>query len=502
MTTDSAMVPRAGTADPRRWWILVIVSFAQFVLAIDGSIVNVMGPRLKEAIGLSTTGLQWVMNIYVLLFGGLLLLGGRLADVIGRKQIFLIGLLVFTAASFAAGLSHTEAELLAARAVQGLAAAALSPASLSIVVTVFPDPDERKKAFGVWGTIIGVGASMGTLLGGAIADADWRWAFWLNVPIGVIVAAGTFAWVHIPRPSGKRPSTDLLGALTATGGLLLLVYGIINSSIHSWTAPATVASFASSAVLLVAFVFVEARSKAPLVPLRLFRSRAVLAGGFGEFLTAALMMPLFFMLPLYMQEVQGYSPLKTGLAWLPTSIGIMVFASFAPKLIMKTGPRTMYLAGTGVLVAVVALAIGIPLHGGYARFMLPLSALFGLGLVLCLIPTPIVGTSQATEQDAGTTSALLNASTQIGAGFGIAVSVTVLNSRVSHLLEAGQPYQTALVHGLSRAFIVLAVFLGLSMLNGFFTFRGLGGASEQGAANPGQAEGAVAAAADPALEIG
>jgi hypothetical protein len=162
----------------------------------------------------------------------------------------------------------------------------------------------------------------------------------------------------------------------------------------------------------------------------------------------------------------------------------------------------MYLAGTGVLVAVVALAIGIPLHGGYARFMLPLSALFGLGLVLCLIPTPIVGTSQATEQDAGTTSALLNASTQIGAGFGIAVSVTVLNSRVSHLLEAGQPYQTALVHGLSRAFIVLAVFLGLSMLNGFFTFRGLGGASEQGAANPGQAEGAVAAAADPALEIG
>ena len=205
MTTDSAMVPRAGTADPRRWWILVIVSFAQFVLAIDGSIVNVMGPRLKEAIGLSTTGLQWVMNIYVLLFGGLLLLGGRLADVIGRKQIFLIGLLVFTAASFAAGLSHTESELLVARAVQGLAAAALSPASLSIVVTVFPDPNERKKAFGVWGTIIGVGASMGTLLGGAIADADWRWAFWLNVPIGVIVAAGTFAWVHIPRPSGKRP---------------------------------------------------------------------------------------------------------------------------------------------------------------------------------------------------------------------------------------------------------------------------------------------------------
>jgi EmrB/QacA subfamily drug resistance transporter len=481
--------PHTGTSDPRRWWILVVVSLAQFVLAIDGAIVNVMGPRLKEAIGLSTTGLQWVMNIYVLLFGGLLLLGGRLADVLGRRQVFVSGLVVFTAASFGAGLSHTETELLVARAVQGLGAAALSPASLSIVVTVFPDPDERKKAFGVWGTIIGVGASTGTLLGGAIADADWRWAFWLNVPVGVIVGAGTLAWVRIPRPTGSRPPMDLLGALTATGGLILLVYGIINSSIRSWTANATLISFSASAVLLASFVVVESRSGAPLVPLRLFRTRAVIAGGLGEFLTAALMMPLFFMLPLYMQEVQGYTPLRTGLAWLPTSIGIMVFASAAPKLILRTGPRLMYLTGTAVLVGVVALAVGIPLRSGYAGFMLPLSALFGLGLVLCLIPTPIVGTSQATDKDAGTTSALLNASTQIGAGFGIAVSVTVLNSRVSHLLEAGQPYRTALVHGLSRAFIVLGVFLGLSMLNGLFTFRGLGQTPPTGRSGAGRGAG-------------
>jgi len=500
VTTDSAMAPRVGAPDPRRWWILVIVSFAQFVLAIDGSIVNVMGPRLKEAIGLSTTGLQWVMNIYLLLFGGLLLLGGRLADVMGRKMMFLVGLFVFTAASFAAGLSHTGAELLTARAIQGLSAAALSPASLSIVVTVFPDPEERKKAFGVWGTIIGVGASMGTLLGGAIANADWRWAFWINVPIGLIVGAGTLAWVHAPRPSGKRPPIDLLGALTATGGLLLLVYGIINSTTHSWTAPATIASFAVSVVLLVSFVFVENRTASPLVPLRLFRTRAVLAGSFGEFLTAAVMMPLFFLLPLYMQEVQGYTTLKTGLAWLPTSLGIMIFASVAPKVILKTGPRSMYLAGTVVLAAVIGLFIAIPANASYAAFMLPVSALLGLGLVLCLIPTPIVGTSQATEQDAGTTSALLNASTQIGAGFGIAISVTVLNSRVSHLVATGQPYNTALVHGLSYAAIALAVFLGLSMLNGLFTFRGLSGNPvDQGQGGPGQD--AVATPADSAIEI-
>jgi hypothetical protein len=213
------------------------------------------------------------------------------------------------------------------------------------------------------------------------------------------------------------------------------------------------------------------------------------------------MMPLFFLLPLYMQEVLGYTPLKTGLAWLPTSIGIMVFASIAPQLIMKTGPRTMYLTGTVILAGVIGLAIGIPLHGSYVGFMLPLSALFGLGLVLCLIPTPVVGTSQATQQDAGTTSALLNASTQIGAGFGIAVSVTVLNSRVSHLMESGQNYQTALVHGLSTAFIVLAVFLGLSMVNGLFTFRGLRG-NPEGQPGEGQSTGAAAATADSALEIG
>lgn len=482
MKTDSAperRTARAGASadaatappDPRRWWVLAVISLAQFVIAIDSSVVNVMGPRLKEAIGLSTTGLQWVMNIYVLLFGGLLLLGGRLADVIGRRLVFLAGLALFTLASLAAGLAESEGVLLAARALQGIGAAALSPASLSILVTAFPDTKERAKAFGVWGAVIGIGASIGTILGGAVVNADWRWAFWINVPVGLAIGAAAVALIKASKPSGDRPPKDLAGAVTATGGLLLLVYGIVTSSDHGWTDWRTLGSLALAAVLLVSFVVVEGRSAAPLVPLRLFRSRSVVAGSLGEFLTAALMMPIFFLLPLWMQGVLDYSPLQTGLAYLPVSIALMLLAPVASQLIGKTGPRAMYLAGTVALAATLVMLTRMPVHSGYWGFLLPVTALFGIGLVFCLIPTPVVGTSEATDGDAGTTSALLNASTQIGAAFGIAVSVTVLNKRVASQAAAGASENVALVHGLQAAFTVLLVFLALSVLNGLFGFR-------------------------------
>ncbi|MFF1698396.1 DHA2 family efflux MFS transporter permease subunit [Streptomyces sp. NPDC058257] len=482
MKTDSA--PERGTAhagasapaatappDPRRWWVLGVISLAQFVIAIDSSVVNVMGPRLKESIGLSTTGLQWVMNIYVLLFGGLLLLGGRLADVVGRRLVFLAGLALFTLASLGAGLADSEGALLAARALQGIGAAALSPASLSILVTVFPDTKERAKAFGVWGAVIGIGASTGTIMGGAIVNVDWRWAFWINVPVGLAVGAAALVLVKALRPSGERPAKDLAGAVTATGGLLLLVYAIVTSGDHGWADWRTLGAFAVAVALLIAFVVVEGRSKAPLVPLRLFRSRSVVAGGLGEFLTAAIMMPIFFLLPLWMQGVLGYSPLRTGLAYLPVSIALMVLAPLASTLIGRTGPRNMYLAGTVALAGCVVMLIGLPVHTGYWSFLLPATTLFGVGLVFCLIPTPVVGTSEATDEDAGTTSALLNASTQIGAAFGIAVAVTVLNNKTASEAAHGANPDVALVNGLQSAFTVLLVFLVLSVLTGLFGFR-------------------------------
>ncbi|WP_445529221.1 MFS transporter [Streptomyces cyslabdanicus] len=468
MNTDSAVT---APPDPRRWWVLGVISLAQFVIAIDSSVVNVMGPRLKEAIGLSTTGLQWVMNIYVLLFGGLLLLGGRLADVIGRRVIFLTGVALFTLASLGAGLAESEGALLTARALQGIGAAALSPASLSILVTVFPDAKERAKAFGVWGAVIGIGAGIGTILGGAIVDADWRWAFWINVPVGLIVGAAAVALIKLPRPSGERPPKDLAGAVTATGGLLLLVYGTVTSSDRGWTDWRTFGSLAAAVALLVAFVVVERRSAAPLVPLRLFRTRSVVAGGLGEFLTAAMMMPIFFLLPLWMQGVLGYSPLQTGLAYLPVTIAFMVLAPLASNLIGRTGPQKMYLTGAVAFAATLAMLTRMPVHSGYWQFLLPVTALFGVALVCCLIPTPMVGTSEATDEDAGTTSALLNASTQIGAAFGIAISVTVLNNRVASQTAAGAGPHVAFVHGLQAAFTVLLVFLALSVVNGLFGFR-------------------------------
>ncbi|MER5641550.1 DHA2 family efflux MFS transporter permease subunit [Kitasatospora sp. NPDC002227] len=461
-------------ANPKRWWVLIVVSLAQFIIAIDSSVVNVMGPRLKESIGLSTTGLQWVMNIYVLLFGGLLLLGGRLSDVIGRKAMFIGGLAVFTIASFTAGFAHSEGQLLASRAAQGIAAAALSPASLSILVTSFPDPGERSKAFGIWGAVIGIGASVGTIIGGAIANADWRWAFWINVPVGLVVGLGAVALVARSTRTGARQPVDLVGAVTATGGVLLLVYGIVTTDQHGWGSATTLGCFAAAIVLLIAFVVVESKSSAPLVPLRLFRSRAVVSGALGEFLTAGLMMPLFFLIPLYLQNVLGYSTLQTGLAWIPTSLGLMICAPIASQLITKVGARPMYLVGTAVLGGTLAVAIGIPQHSSFWGFMLPLSGLFGVGLVLCLIATPVVGTSQATEEDAGTTSALLNASTQLGAAFGLAIAVTVFNNRVTHQLATGHSANASLVSGISIAATALLVMLGLSIVNGLVGFRGLG----------------------------
>ncbi|MFF9286148.1 MFS transporter [Streptomyces griseosporeus] len=504
-------------APARRWWILGVVSVAQFVIAIDSAIINVMGPELQSAIGLSTTGLTWVMNIYVLLFGGLLLLGGRLADTIGRREVFLAGLGLFTLASLAAGLADSEAALLTARAAQGVGAAALSPASLSILVTVFPDPKERAKAFGVWGAVIGIGASVGTILGGAIVNADWRWAFWINVPVGVLLAVAAVALVKLPRPSGDRPAKDLAGAVTGTAGVLLLVYAIVTSSDEGWTDWKVAGSFVVAAILLVTFVAVERRSPAPLVPLRLFRTRSVVAGSLGEFLTAAMMMPIFFLLPLWMQGVLGYSPLQTGLAYLPVSIALLVLAPVASQVINKTGPRSMYLVGTVAFVGVIVALTQLPVHKSYWGFLLPVTAAFGVGLVLCLIPTPVVGTSQATDEDSGSTSALLNASTQLGAAFGIAVAVSVMNNRMTDVAASGAHHDVALVEGLQSGFTVLLVFLVLSIANGVVGFRGIrpagqqadeADATEPGAAGPGAGQpavgqqGAPAAVAEPAAPTG
>jgi len=480
--TTAPTVPAGGPVDPsamgdpRRWRILAVVALAQLMIAIDTSIVNTLTARLQQDLGLSTASLAWVVNIYVLFFGGLLLLGGRLADVFGRRQMFLSGLVLFTASSLAVGLTSSAGPLLVARAVQGVSAAALAPAAVSILVVSFPNPVERGKAFGVWGASIGVGAVIGVLLGGALVDINWRYAFWINVPIGIGIGIAAARLIRLPRPTGKRPPIDAAGAVTGTVGMLALVYSIINSSTTGWTSALTVGGFVLAAVLIAGFLTIESKSAAPLLPLRLFKIRSLVAGSLGEFLTTALMFPMFFLVSLYLQEVLGYSPLKAGLAWAP---GAVLFLMLAPRIqgaIQKVGPRAVYLAGTVVWAITVVFFLTFSEHSGFAAVVLPFSLLIGLAMVLCLIVNPTVGTSKATGQDAGITSAAINVFTQVGGAIGVSVAVTIFYSRSNQLTAHGHSAASSMVGGLHAAGIALIVLLVLHMINGLITYRGLRGA--------------------------
>ncbi|WP_051945021.1 DHA2 family efflux MFS transporter permease subunit [Streptacidiphilus rugosus] len=494
------LVAQAGAAqgDKRRWWILVVVASVQFMVGLDATVVNVMLPQLQRGIGLSIANTQWVMSIYVLLFGGLMLMGGRLADVVGRRRVLLAGMALFIFGSVLAGTAHGTEQLLIARALQGLGAAGLAPAALSIMVTSFPDPQERAKAFGIWGTVIGIGASIGTLLGGAIIDVGWRWAFYINIPIGVVLAIA--AVMLIPgrtARTGPRQRADLAGALTSTAGLLLLVYGITAIGSRGWSDAVTLASLVGGAALLVVFVLVEQRSSAPLVPLRLFRGRGLVVAALGQILAAGVMLPCFFLLPQFMQTVLGYSPLQTGLAYIPTSLAMMIVAPAASKMVAKTGPRALYLAGTVALGATLALMLGAKVHAGYWSLLLPVTALLGIGLVLCLITASMVGTSQATESDAGVVSALLNSSSEIGGALGLTVAATVLQTRTASLVAHGMDPVAAFTQGLHRGFGALFIWIALGALVGVFGFRGLkatGESTEVVSSLPADADAAVAAA--------
>lgn len=491
MSIDSKQRPAVSAldapSDNRRWKVLIVVSLAQFMVGLDATVVNVMTPSLKDAFGMSATGLQWVMSIYVLLFGGLMLLGGRLTDVIGRRTVLLSGITLFTIGSLIAGIAHSESQLLWARALQGIAAAAVSPAALSTLVTSFPNPAERAKAFGIWGSIIGIGAACGTLIGGAIINVGWRWAFYINIPVGVLLIAAAFVLVSRSKPAGPRPKADVAGALTSTTGLMLLVYGIVCTTTRGWGDALTLGSFAGAAILLSVFIRTEARAQAPLLPLTLFRQRGVVAAGLGQFFTAGIMLPTFFMLPLYTQTVLGYTPLQTGLAYIPTSLAMILLAPVVSKLIPKVGPLALYVFGTLLLAAMIALMQTSTVKDNYWGLVIPVTTLLGIGLLCCLIPTPVVGTSQATEENAGTTSAVLNSSLEIGGAFGLAVVATVLQSRTAHLVAQGVNPTAAFNHALHNSFAVLFIWAAVSVTIGLIGFRGM---------KPTQPTTAVAAGAD------
>jgi EmrB/QacA subfamily drug resistance transporter len=421
------------TARDRRWIALILLCVAQFVVVLDASIVNVALPTIGRALHFSESNLPWVVNAYVLTFGGFLLLGGRMADLLGRRRVFMGGLVLFALASLAGGFANTSGQLIAARAVQGLGAAILSPAALSIVTTTFQDGAERNKALGVWGAVAGSGGAAGVLLGGALTDGlGWEWVLWVNVPIGLIAAAIAPALLAESRATGERRHFDLAGAVSVTAGLSLLVYTLVDANDAGWGSAQTIGLFALSAALLAAFVVIERRTASPLMPFRIFRLRTLTGANVVGLLIGASLFSMFFYISLYMQQVLGYSAIHAGLSYLPLAISIIISAGIASQLVTKIGFKSVLAAGMVLIAAALVWFSQISVQGSFLSDILGPSLLAAVGLGFAFVTSTIAAVSGVEEREAGLASGLINTSQQIGGALGLAIlsaiSISVIGS--------------------------------------------------------------------------
>src|SRR5579885_3522003 len=439
-------------ADPLRWKALTIVCAAFFMTVLDVSIVNVALPSIGRSLHFTEANLQWVITAYAITFGGFLLLGGRAADVIGRRRVFLTGVAVFTIASFLCGLAWSEGVLIAARAVQGLGAAIISPSALSIVTTTFEEGAERNKALGIWGAIGGSGAAVGVLAGGILTKyLGWEWIFFVNVPVGALAFAAAPRFVRESR-SDREKTQDWAGAVAVTAGLALLVYGVSKAPDYGWTSARTIASLAVAVVLLVAFLAIEGRARDPLMPFAIFRIRTVAGANVAGLLLGAVTFSNFFLLTLFVQQVLHWSALKTGLTFVST-----------------IGAKTVMAIGFLATIAGLAWYTQIPVHASYAADLLPGYLLIGFALPFTFIPVSIAALAGVEHHEAGLASGLINTAQQIGGAVGVAVCSSVLLTHSDHLVKSGIPYPDAFTSGERWAFwvtvgiavVALAATLGL-----------------------------------------
>jgi EmrB/QacA subfamily drug resistance transporter len=451
------------------WIILLLVCLAQFMVILDATVVNVALPSIQKDLGLSENNLQWIVNAYTLLFGGFLLLGGRAGDLLGRKRLFLAGVVVFTAASLLNGLAVNSGMLIGSRALQGLGAAFISPAALSIISTTFAEGKERGKALGIWAAIASGGSAVGLVLGGVLTQAfSWPWIFFINVPVGVIAFVLSFRLIPESKDEEAARSFDIAGAVTATAGLMALVFAIVKAQGQGWTSFRTIGEFVVAVALLVSFVVIELRSTAPLVRLAIFRVRSLTAANVVMLLVASGLFAMFFFNSLYIQRVLGYGPLKAGLAFLPFTGGIMVSAGIASQYAARLGVRLV--ASVGIVITTVGLLwlTQIPVHGTYVKDVLPpiLLTSFGMGLVFVVLT--LVATTGLDDTDQGLASGIFNTSQQIGGALGLAILATIAASHSS-----GGTQKAGLVHGFHWAFAGSAVFLfgGLIVLVGLLRRR-------------------------------
>jgi EmrB/QacA subfamily drug resistance transporter len=452
--------------DPRRWWALALLCSAFFMVILDVSIVNVALPAIQADLHFAPGDLQWVLSAYALTFGGFLLLGGRVADLLGRRRVFMGGVVLFTVASLTCGLSTSEGMLIAARAVQGLGAAILSPSALSIITTTFEEGAERNKALGIWGAMGGSGAAVGVLLGGVLTKfLGWEWIFFVNVPVGTTAFLLTRPIVRESRAGHSVRHFDAAGAVLVTSALSLLVYALTQANRVGWTSGRTIGILIGSAVLLVAFVAVEHRSQAPLVPLGIFgRLRTLTGANVVSFLIGGLTFAMFFMLSLYMQQVLGLSALQTGTGYLAVALTAIASSGGAQALVTRVGVKPVLVTG------VVLMGLGniwftqVSADGSYAVDLLPGFFAIGVGLGFSFVPLSIAALAGVAPHEAGLASGLFNTSQQIGGALGVAVFSTVSTNRTSTLLKQGESQASALTSGFSLAFWVAVGFAVVALL--------------------------------------
>jgi EmrB/QacA subfamily drug resistance transporter len=449
-----------------KWIVLVLICLAQFMVILDATIVNVALPSIQKDLNLSEGSLQWIVNAYTLVFGGFLLLGGRAGDLLGRKRLFLIGLVIFTGASLLDGLANSEGFLIAARCVQGLGAALISPAALSIISTTFEEGAERARALGVWAAIAIGGSAVGLVLGGFLTQAfSWPWIFFVNVPVGIVAFFLSMRIVPESRAELGHRSFDVAGAITVTGGLMALVYAIVDAQSVGWGSGKTLGFFGGAAALLAAFVVIEQRSKAPLVRLSIFRIRSLLTANIAMFLAMSGMFAMFFFNTLYIQRVLGYGPLKAGVAFLPFTAGIMISAGLASAYAPRIGVRPVAAAGFILTAAGLVILTMLPTHGSYGANVLPGIIVASLGMGAIFMPLTLIATTGLEDADQGLASGLFNTSQQIGGALGLAALSTLAASKTS---SAGGSQAHQLVVGFHWAFgagaIVVIAALGVMVV--------------------------------------
>jgi EmrB/QacA subfamily drug resistance transporter len=448
------------TLDNRaRWLALWVLCLGDLMIVLDGTIVNVALPSIRDDLGFSQTSLAWVVNAYLLTFGGFLLLGGRLGDLFGQRRMFLIGIGLFTAASLGCGLASSQGQLVGARAVQGLGGALVSAVALSLVMTLFTEQADRAKAMGIFGFVLSGGGVAGVLLGGVLTDVlSWHWIFFINIPVGALVVFLSLRLLPAARVSGERARLDVGGAVTVTASLMLAVYAIVNGNEAGWTSGQTLGLLAASLVLLGVFFVIETRIDSPLVPLGLFRNRNVAsANGIGV-LMAAGMFAYFFFTALYLQQVLGYTPLEVGLAYLPSMVIWGASSLYSDKLVMRFGIKTPLVAGLGLMSLSLLLFARTPVDGNVALDVLPATIAVGLGAGIAFNPILLAAMSGVAPQEAGLASGVVNTAFMMGGALGLAILASLADYRTDKLISAGDDALSALNGGYHAAFLLGAVF--------------------------------------------